>query len=78
MGPRLPGRILADASFGLRYGQDVPLGQPARSDNENEPIWSLRIVMIGARGRSTRIPIRQSGPTSASIAVERRGPEHPN
>jgi hypothetical protein len=47
MRPLPPGRILGDASLGLRYGLDLPLGAPAEPGAGEERVWSLRLVMIG-------------------------------
>src|SRR5579862_8386445 len=75
MGPCLPGRILADASFGLRYGQDVPLGEPARPEDEAEPIWSLRVVMADGAWRVDPYTDAADWEEIGYIEIERLGPE---
>jgi hypothetical protein len=78
MAPRLPGRILADASFGLRYGQDLPLAQPARPEGEAEPLWTLRLVMVGNGWRVDPYTPEQDWTEIGFFTMERHEPEHPN
>jgi hypothetical protein len=78
IGSRLPGRILADASFGLRYGQDPPLGQSAPAESEEEPIWTLRVVMSGGAWKVDPYADPAGWAEIGYIAAERHEPEHLN
>ena len=64
--------------MGLRYGQDLPLGPPARMAGEEERVWTLRVVMADGAWRVDPYSDAAEWTEIGYIAIERQEPERPN